>query len=314
MTGGGGFVNALRPTPSNRQKNRPTVVAQALRSFGHRAVSAKNPLRHQMLRHAALHKMTWAAISIRMGIASGKFKLSSHAAKEVPRATRTVRASSRPQHASSPARTLLLNSHEHPKSMTDEFPKEHSIARERILDAAYELFAAHGVEAVGVDAIVARSGTGKMTLYRHFKSKEALILAFLKRRREMWTRDWLLARISKDTDTPSDGLLAFFEVYQEWFLEPDFDGCPFVNTLVEARNSDSVRHAAAEYLSEIRSAIETRARCAGLVDVERLARAWNTLLMGAILSRLSGQLDAAREAQATARTLLVSWPRMPTRI
>ena len=152
-----------------------------------------------------------------------------------------------------------------------------------------------------------------MTLYRHFKSKEALVLAFLKRRREIWTGNWLLVRINENSGSPSDSLLAFFGVYQEWFLEPDFEGCPFVNTLVEARNSDNVRHAAAEYLAEIRSAIETRARSAGLMDVERLARAWNTLLMGAIISRLSGQLDAAREAQATARLLLASWPRIPSR-
>jgi AcrR family transcriptional regulator len=207
----------------------------------------------------------------------------------------------------------LLKIIERPANMTIELPKDHSIARERILDAAYELFSAHGVEAVGVDAIVARSGTGKMTLYRHFKSKEALVLAFLKRRREIWTGNWLLARVNENSGSPSDSLLAFFGVYQEWFLEPDFEGCPFVNTLVEARNSDNVRHAAAEYLAEIRSAIETRARSAGLMDVERLARAWNTLLMGAIISRLSGQLDAAREAQATARLLLASWPRIPSR-
>jgi AcrR family transcriptional regulator len=62
-------------------------------------------------------------------------------------------------------------------------------ARERILDAAYSLFAQYGTRSVGVDAIIERSGVAKMTLYRHFKSKQDLVLAFLERRGALWTED-----------------------------------------------------------------------------------------------------------------------------
>ena len=60
--------------------------------------------------------------------------------------------------------------------------------RERISRAAYDLFSREGVRAVGVDAVIARAGTAKMTLYRNFPSKDDLIIEFLRRREELWTR------------------------------------------------------------------------------------------------------------------------------
>ncbi len=67
-------------------------------------------------------------------------------------------------------------------------------ARERLLTAAYELFARQGVQAVGVDAIIERSGVARQTMYRHFGSKQDLVLAFLERREELWTYGWLAGR------------------------------------------------------------------------------------------------------------------------
>src|SRR5713101_3141881 len=66
-----------------------------------------------------------------------------------------------------------------------------SDARERILEAAYDLFSREGIRAVGIDSIIERSGVARMTLYRHFRSKDDLVLAFLERREARWTRDWL---------------------------------------------------------------------------------------------------------------------------
>ena len=66
-------------------------------------------------------------------------------------------------------------------------------ARERILDTAYDLFSRHGIRAVGVDRIIESSGVAKMSLYRNFHSKDALVLAFLERREERWTKEWLVA-------------------------------------------------------------------------------------------------------------------------
>src|SRR6266536_5055169 len=83
-------------------------------------------------------------------------------------------------------------------------------ARERIDQTAYELFSRHGIHAVGVDTISARSGVAKMTLYRHYPSKDDLALAFLRRREELWTRCWLQREVERRARTPGERLLAVF--------------------------------------------------------------------------------------------------------
>jgi len=190
--------------------------------------------------------------------------------------------------------------------------KERSVARERILEAAYELFSREGVNAVGVDTVVARSGSGKMTLYRHFKSKEALVRAFLERREELWTKSWFEKTLMEGQKSAEERLLSVFDAFDEWFRKPDFEGCSFVNSLLEGRETETIRSAAAQHLANIRNILERFAREAGLIDVERFARAWHVLMKGAIVARHEGQLDAALEAKSTARLLLGSWPRART--
>src|SRR4051812_25583526 len=111
-------------------------------------------------------------------------------------------------------------------------PTEGPSARERILQTAYELFSRHGTHAVGVDAIVAGSGVAKMSLYRNFGSKDELILAFLRRREELWTRDWLQHEVLRRASAPEDRLLAIFDVFGEWFRRDDYEGCAFVNVML----------------------------------------------------------------------------------
>ena len=74
--------------------------------------------------------------------------------------------------------------------------------RERLSQAAYELFSREGVRSVGVDAVIARAGTAKMTLYRNFPSKDDLILEFLRRREQLWTREWLETESGRRGETP----------------------------------------------------------------------------------------------------------------
>src|ERR1700755_1050606 len=111
-------------------------------------------------------------------------------------------------------------------------PAEGPSARERILAPAYELISRSGTHAVGVDAIVAESGVAKMSLYRNFGSKDELILAFLRRREELWTRDWLQAEVLARAADPEARLLAIFDVFGEWFARPDYEGCAFVNVML----------------------------------------------------------------------------------
>src|ERR1700755_3381708 len=90
-------------------------------------------------------------------------------------------------------------------------------ARERLLEAAYELFASRGVQAVGIDTIIQRSGVARQTMYRHFDSKQALVLAFLDRRAQLWTRGWLQGTVERAADDPGERLLAIFDAFDGWF-------------------------------------------------------------------------------------------------
>src|SRR5919201_3662722 len=105
--------------------------------------------------------------------------------------------------------------------------------RERIERAAYELFSQHGTRAVGVDALAERAGVAKMTLYRHYPSKDELVLAFLRRREELWTRSWLEGVVRDHRRAPAERLLAIFDLFDGWFRRPGFEACSFTKVLLE---------------------------------------------------------------------------------
>lgn len=171
--------------------------------------------------------------------------------------------------------------------------------------AAYELFSREGVRAVGVDAIIARAGTAKMTLYRNFTSKDDLILDFLRRREQLWTREWLEAESQRRGASPREQLLAIFDVFSEWFRTPDFEGCSFITTLIEINDRDHpVHQAAVVHLANIRSYIETLAAEIGVRDVDSFARKWHILMKGSILAAHEGDTAAADRARELGELLL----------
>ena len=178
-------------------------------------------------------------------------------------------------------------------------------ARERILDTAYELFSRHGTRAVGVDRIIAECGIAKMTLYRNFASKDDLILAFLDRRDELWTREWLQAEAQRRGATPAERLLAIFDTFEDWFARDDFEGCSFINVMLEVVEPDSpVRQATVAHLESIRAFVRGLAGEAGIEDTDGFARQWHILMKGSIVSAAEGDLRAASRAKALGRLLL----------
>jgi AcrR family transcriptional regulator len=180
-----------------------------------------------------------------------------------------------------------------------------SDARERLIAAAYELFSQRGVQAVGIDAIIERSGVARQTMYRHFGSKQELVLAFLERREQLWTRDWLQAEVAHRGGTPQEQLLAIFDVFDQWFRRTDFEGCSFINVLLEHPNgTHPVHRAGAAYLAGIREFIEGLARQAGIPDAQDFAREWHILMKGSIVAAGEGDLDAATRAKKVAALLL----------
>jgi AcrR family transcriptional regulator len=182
-------------------------------------------------------------------------------------------------------------------------------ARERILDAAYELFSRQGIGAVGVDTIIARAGTAKMSLYRHFRSKEELVLAFLERRERLWTFAWLQAEVTARAGDPVARLLTIFDVFDEWFRTPEFEGCSFINVLLESTQESTVHQAAAAHLAEIRKIITNLATEARLADPAGFARAWHLLMKGCIIAAQEGHREAAVDAKQAGKLILQGWPR-----
>ncbi len=178
-------------------------------------------------------------------------------------------------------------------------------ARERIDRSAYELFSRRGVRAVGVDEVVARSGVAKMTLYRHYPSKNHLALAFMRRREELWTRAWLQTEVERRTPHAAERLLAIFEVFDKWFRRADFEGCSFINILLETEGREHpVRVATVGHLAEIRKFLRGLAEEAGVPDADGFARQWHILMKGSIVAAGEGDKHAALRAREIGRLLL----------
>ncbi|MDX6483552.1 MAG: hypothetical protein QOE95_1323 [Gaiellaceae bacterium] len=183
-------------------------------------------------------------------------------------------------------------------------------ARERTLLTAYELFRTHGVTAVGVDRIVADAGVAKTTLYRHFRSKEELVLAVLDRHEQVWTHGWFERVSLAGGETPEAKLLAVFDAFDEWFRQDGYRGCLFTNVSVEERGEEGPLGAtAAARLRDIRQFIASLAEEAGVGDPAEFAARIQLLLLGAIIQALNGVVGAALSAREVAQLMLEHAPR-----
>ena len=180
-------------------------------------------------------------------------------------------------------------------------PATHSppAPRERILDTAYELFSRRGIHDVGIDELIERAGVAKATLYKHFSSKDELVLAFLEQRERAWTHGWVETEAKRRGATPEEQLLAIFDLFDEWFHRPGFEGCSFINVLLEFGDLEHpVGRASADYLENIRTVVRTLAEEAGLRDPAAFALSWHILMKGSIVQAAEGDRDAAKRAQA----------------
>jgi AcrR family transcriptional regulator len=179
-------------------------------------------------------------------------------------------------------------------------------ARQRILRSAYELFSRRGIRDVGVDEVIAGADVAKATLYRHFASKDDLVLAFLEQREQLWTKEWVEAEARQRGETPEEQLLAIFDLFHEWFQRDDFEGCSFINVLLEfgGGNAHALGRASAIHLENIRSLVRTLAEEAGLREPASFALSWHILMKGAIVQAGEGDREAAERAKSMGRLLI----------
>lgn len=122
---------------------------------------------------------------------------------------------------------------------TDDFPTDPSgldtavSARERIVRAAHDLFYGDGIRATGIDRIIASAGVTKVTFYRHFPSKNDLIVAYLDHRHALWMQ-WFRQALERHRDAASvHPWQPLADAMAEWLGSPSFRGCAFLNAVVE---------------------------------------------------------------------------------
>lgn len=180
-----------------------------------------------------------------------------------------------------------------------------SVKRDQLLEAALELFNERGFRGAGIDAILARAGVAKMTLYKHFGSKDELVFAALRRADERWRR-WLAEQVERRASDPRGRLLALFDFAEEWFGTPDFRGCMFARASGEFIEADDpVRSACAEHNRLLERYIRGLAERAGADDPAGLAEELTLLFLGALSAAQStGEPGVARTARRAAARLI----------
>ena len=182
--------------------------------------------------------------------------------------------------------------------------------RERLVAAAVELFYRHGFAAVGVDRVIAAAGVTKTTFYKHFESKDDLMVAAVRRRDEWESAAWQRAvrQLAGDPPTAAGQFLAALDVMDRWFNDPDFHGCMYLNTAVEFPNPhDPVHQAAAVHQRRMRDHWRDVARAGGAdaAAAETVADCFTALLQGALVMRQAlGRDDAARVVRPAVEQLL----------
>ncbi len=192
------------------------------------------------------------------------------------------------------------------EAVSDAPVKGQSTPRARLMDAATRLFCKHGINATGIDAIVAEAGTAKTTLYKLFGSKNELVEAVLLSEGRVW-RDWFVAAIG-DKSTPRAKLDAIFPVLKDWFTEDDYYGCVFINAVGEHDKAETrLRAITLAHKGFVLGHIGDLARAAGASHPEMLAHQIGLLMDGAIVAAMvtrdPGVADAASQA---AQALLVA--------
>ena len=175
---------------------------------------------------------------------------------------------------------------------------------ERIVSAAYGLFAHRAVHEVTREQVLAAAGVTAKELDGEFASLDALAEACLKRRERDWTIGLVRAGVRARSDRPEEQLLAIFDVFDEWFHRSDYEACMFVNVLLEMGKDHPLGRASVEHLTYIRGLVSGLAADAGLAEPEEFAYSWHILMKGAIINAVEGDGAAARRAQAMGRSLI----------
>ncbi|WP_425405162.1 TetR/AcrR family transcriptional regulator [Hwanghaeella sp.] len=177
--------------------------------------------------------------------------------------------------------------------------------RDQLIQRALSVFYKDGFHAVGMDKIAKETGVSKTAIYKHFRTKDDLILATLRLRDEQF-RNWIIRRIEEIAEDPAERILASFDALKEWFLEPTYLGCMFIKASSEFQERDSSIHAiCAEHKRILERYLIDLAEKAGARNPDQLGAQILLLQEGAIVvAALMNPEKAVSDAKAAAATLL----------
>ena len=172
-----------------------------------------------------------------------------------------------------------------------------SAARERILGAAFTLFYARGIRAVGVDLIIAESGVAKATFYKHFPSKDDLVVAYLDKVDGVWSGQLREAARAAGPEA-ADQLVGLFDALSTACRRDGYRGCAFLNAAAESQPGTPIHDRTVAHKTSVLEWVRDLAERAEARDPAALARSLTLLLDGGLAS---GALDADPEAPAVAK-------------
>lgn len=177
--------------------------------------------------------------------------------------------------------------------------------REQIIDAATQLFNTEGFNATGIEKIRDEANVSKKTLYNHFRSKDELILAVLRRADED-VRNWLMRSVSELNQDPRERLIGLFDIYAGWIESKHFRGCLFVKAASEFSDPENKCKAiSAEAKRLVRQAIKQLVVDTGANDPDTLADQLNLLIQGAtVQAQVAEDFSAIRVAKGMAIVLI----------
>ncbi len=177
--------------------------------------------------------------------------------------------------------------------------------RDELVQKALTAFYSNGFNATGMDMLVKETGISKTSMYKHFRTKEDLILAVLRLRDENF-RNWLYRRMEELADDPKEQLISMFDALEEWFSEPGYKGCMFIKASSEYQDaSHPIHKQSADHKRMLETHMSDLATKARLNNPEPLARKLLLLKEGAIVTAHLGHTEnAAQDAKAAAVQVL----------
>lgn len=176
--------------------------------------------------------------------------------------------------------------------------------RNHLLQVATELFNRYGYHSVGVDQVIAKAGVAKTTLYRHYRTKDELIVAVLNRLGEQF-RSATREAVDNLAKRPEEKIFCLFDVLENWFSQDNFYGCPFVSAMGEfGERSNPIFQEAVIHKRLMLAYFAELTRDANIDDPEGAAEEVNLLYEGAItMAKLTGKPETAQQAKSVFRKI-----------